>query len=350
MEFSTREFEFEGLRISSRVVRCENNPNGGVSYLIESRLGGRSVQNYHTTSEWCTVPPAQQRFAKLFALRLRGIATSSGVAAPLIQIKKADGDWSAHLPCALDFDRPNTSIDRSVMLACGLMPQNQVEPGTDAELPASIPLRAKCGEAEFSCEAAVSGNQRAPCIVGQDIISLFRAMGPRKYYQFVGHEISWAYRKASEARESCVLLIGSFSTQGKAELERVQEHLFSRGYRGLLLDEFNDVADQSLDQKMMFLASLCRFVICLDAGPAGHYVELEHCARFGLVAALMVGSGGKPSSAMLLNLESQNRYLKIFPGDTPFDPVLTWAEKRAIEKASDFNKLYHWREGSAPLN
>lgn len=134
-------------------------------------------------------------------------------------------------------------------------------------------------------------------------------------------------------------------------MDRLKDLLFDLGYQAILLDEFPDPEDYSLDQKMMFLASLCRFVVCVDSRPAGHYSELDHCARFGLVTAVVVGWNGKSelTSAMLWDIESRNRHCKKFVvegelGRNFLEGIIEWADVAYQEKARYYNERYaEWR-------
>src|SRR5690606_22546542 len=133
----------------------------------------------------------------------------------------------------------------------------------------------------------------------------------------VPSQVNQVYQYAMSGRSNLVLLIGCFSKEERSKLGLVKDLLFNMGYQAVLLDEFPDAADHSLDQKMMFLASLCKFVICLDSRPAGHYLELDHCVRFGLVTAIVVNmeNGSDLTSAMLWDIESRSPYCKKFAVD-----------------------------------
>jgi hypothetical protein len=98
-------------------------------------------------------------------------------------------------------------------------------------------------------------------------------------------------------REKTVLILGSYSLEGLARLRAIQAFLRGMGYEGVLLIDVPDQEAQSLDQKVVMLGSLSRFLVIDDTEKSGHLKELSLCQENDWIT-IILRPGGRPSSAM----------------------------------------------------
>lgn len=355
-----RKFEFEGLQIESQVIDEKPVDGGGRAFIIQSRCGHQERTNSNT----CMLPPsdveqglaaAQESFAKQFAKELRGIHLPHFTFVGLRFRSFETGKWSAVMSAAVDPDIEMTLVrpelaEVGFLAATGKYHDVKDRAGNifrGEVFTATI----QYADLEFQQDVCALNLGDGPmCIAGQDVVAYMRNLGATAYYRFVEHDITRIYRDALRNRGKSILLIGAFDEAGRARLNALQQLLFERGFRGILLDDFPDASEQSLFQKMMFLASLCKFVVCLDESPAGHYQELEVCSQFNLVTAVISGrADGSLSTAMLYDLTLKNRYAKVFAGEVAgvLDDILTWAEETTKAKTRDYDSIYWWRSGSS---
>ena len=361
MDRHLRTFCFEGLEIESSVIEDKCLDDGGRAFLIQSSCNGRVATNWTSCGLGISnfdkvVTSSQEANAKRFARELRGVQPPMPPAFVGLRFQPSTTDtWSATFMSAVNLDLETTLVAREIAEFCKFPRAGTSHQLTDrygnVVHADGLLARIKFGDLEFEQEVCALELGDGPmCVVGQNMVTYMRNLGADAYYRFVDHDVSRLHRDALRGRFNSVLLVGPFGEEGRRALSELRQILFDRGYRGVLLDEFPDAPDQSLDQKLMFLASLCRFVICVDSSAAGHYLELELCARFNLVTAVITAAGyrGRLSSAMLYDLELRSPYLKAFDCASDNVPgavgqIIEWAENTAEQKSIDYDRIYDWR-------
>jgi len=136
-------------------------------------------------------------------------------------------------------------------------------------------------------------------------------------------------------RKKVVLILGSYSSDGRARLTEIKAGLTDLNYDPLLVEDIEDLPGQTLQQKVVMLGSLARFVVLDDTEPSGHLTELRLCQENGWLTAVL-RPRGRPSSAMSANpglLSSVILEVNFDPKDLHLElaKVALWAERRHDE-------------------
>lgn len=294
---------------------------------------------------------AQRAVAEQFVKEIRGTAEQPSVYQGVRVFMPQRGRWSSLMLAVVDETLPFTLLQGEAINALGLEATGfKVEIKFGMDLPRNTETykaKLKLGDDEY--EAIVAPvDMQVPCILGADVVRLAKAKGSKVYYQILDNDLNRACRNGIRSKNNSVLIIGSFKDGDRARLEVLREMLFAMGYRGIMIDDFADISDQTLEEKLIFFASLCKFVFCLDVNPAGHYVELSTCARCGFITAIVLGVQGKSTTAMIADMEIRNPFMKFFRSDPGglaeiVEQVVGWADHAAGEKASKLDQLYGWR-------
>jgi len=206
---------------------------------------------------------------------------------------------------------------------------------------------AKVAYGNFSSEIDVLPTKmNLPCVVGGEFIQ--RAIGPN--YDWIYDVLSpphvRALRDVSRTKKNTVLIIGKHG-DNTAKLREIQDALKNRGYEGVLLQDFPDIEEQSLPEKMVLFACIARCVLCDDANPSGHIMELKICSDLRFTTAVLRPEG-LASTAMQADIDQSCDFIKAFgygPGSRL--PVLadavSWAEEKVRERSAKLNQTYQWR-------
>lgn len=348
-------FQSEGLTVTSVVLEKRSEADGTRTFVIRSSSGLRHQDNCHSFGPGVLITndglrAAQQWFAQQFARELRGFIGAD--AYPRVDI--SNPATSGHPIGALaivELDSPVTFVHPVLLgvLGAQVLPAG-IENGGLGDQSARVRVRFGDQEIDLDVRALPSSSQGAMCVLGKDFCNSLRQLDWRLYHRLIDDNVEKAYRFGAHARENGVLLLGSYQASNRELLSKIGNALFENGYRGVMLDEFADISDNSLEQKLLFLSAISKFVLCLDTAPAGHYVELSICARFGVVTALLTNNqDGMASSAMLYDLSVRNRFMRAFafnPNniDDAVRRTISWADEAGREKIQLYNEIYaKWR-------
>lgn len=349
--------QIEGLTVETQVIEVLSGHDGSRVARIQTECHGRSQVTHHSDygpddgfSE--RLKDAEELIARQFVAQIRGVAPEPRAFQGLQIEVPSTGKWSNVLLAAVDQCLPCSLLHASIvdalqLEAVGLQKFFNQQTGEWQEVN-TYSAKIKLGQDLYDATFARAELQ-VPCVLGGDVITLIKAKGPKEFYQVLDNDLDRAYRNAVRSKKNTVLIIGSFKSADREQLEAARELLFARGYRGIMIDDFKDMGEQTLEEKMIFFASLCSFVLCIDASPAGHYVELATCARAGFVTAIVFGRGSRSTSAMIADLELRNRYMKFFKLESPvisqgnIDDVVGWAVDASREKAAQLDRIYGWR-------
>ncbi len=183
-----------------------------------------------------------------------------------------------------------------------------------------------------------------PCIVGGDFVQ--QASRTELLFELLGPEHWRALRNVARCKKKVVLIIGKYG-EHRSRLEQIEKLLAEKGYQGVVLDNFPDIEEQSLPEKMVLFASIARFIVCLDEAPSGHIDELRICSDMQFTTAIL-RPHGMPSTAMQANLALSVDHMQVFDvKEYAFEQAviaaLEWAEKKVLERSAAFNRLYGWR-------
>ena len=166
------------------------------------------------------------------------------------------------------------------------------------------------------------------------------------YYLATKREIS-IEEYINNFKEKAVLVLGSYSLQGKERLKRISEILKEHNYEPYLLKDIPDNPYQDLRQKVTAIASVVRFIIVDDIEPSGHLVELQLCNQGNWVTIVLRPQGIGPSfMARGFSITSKVfKEIEYLP-DKFEDSLLKgiqWAESKIKELRKNYQEIYPWR-------
>lgn len=356
-----KEFTIDGLNIVSEVIDIVLGEQGAIVTTIKTSFGSRSKVTNHTdcigeSGYKDRLYKVQESNAELFAREIRGVANQPMVFQGIRIYLESKNEWSAVLLSSVDEGLSNTAIQKGLEVALGLPSAGMcvvTNAGTGySEKCETFHARIKLWDEVYEDFRVVPVDMQNPCVLGRDVISKVKSQDSRSYYKLLDNDLDRAIRNGVRSKENTILLIGSFQDDDRKKLEKVREVLFINGYRGITLDDFTDIEDQTLEEKLILYASLSKFVLCLDINPAGHYVELITCARCGFITSIILGGKygeGFTSSFMISDLAIRNsfiRFTEIKDDDISFaiEDSIKWAEEEARRKANLLNGQYPWRD------
>ena len=144
------------------------------------------------------------------------------------------------------------------------------------------------------------------------------------------------------------MILGSYGDQ-RGRLARIKDALRKAGLVGLILDEYPDIEEQTLTEKMVTYAAFCRFVIVDDIAPSGHIKELDICHDLKFISAVL-RMQGRPAPAMQADVGDEVSFIKEFSyeDDARLEQAVmdasTWADGAVMERAKSLNRKYSaWR-------
>lgn len=346
----------DSLEVESEIIDIATNEVGATVATIRTACCGRSQLTNH--SDYGAVGDLSSRFliaqeamAYQFVKEVRGIAQQPGVYQGVRVFMPQRNQWSCLMLAAVDDGLPFTLLQEETIGALCLEPTGAK---VDISLGSSSPqevmtykAKIRLGDDEYDAFVAPAEMQ-VPCVLGGDVIGPAKAKSVKDYYRILDSDLDRAYRSSVRSKNSNVLLIGSFKGEDRAHLEAVRDILFAKGYRGVMIDDFADMSDQTLEEKLIFFASICKFVLCVDVSPAGHYIELAACARCGFITAIVLGIAGRSTTAMVADMAIRNPFMRFFgPGgddlSSVIEEVVVWASQMSTEKSDKLNKIYGWR-------
>lgn len=158
-------------------------------------------------------------------------------------------------------------------------------------------------------------------------------------------ELSDLYKRAARVRLRSVLVLGE-DTSRVGQLRSIQRWLDNHGFQSVLVKDLPDIPEQTVEEKVALLASLCSFVVCDDAVPSGHIDELHMMSQLRIVTAILSpeGAGG---TWMQADYDLDRSFLRRFRyASSPEDSLhlaTDWALTQQAERRQHLNGLYPWR-------
>lgn len=187
-----------------------------------------------------------------------------------------------------------------------------------------------------------------PCILGGDFFQQALKGKEDLIIDLVLPDDRRALAAAARCKKRHVLIAGKYGAH-RSRLEKIKTVLSSAGFIGLILDEYPDIEEQSLPEKMVTYASICRFVIVDDLVPSGHINELGICSERKFVTAIL-RKGGRASTAMQADIADEIQFMREFSymEDTDFEARILdaakWADETVNSRARRLNRKYsEWR-------
>jgi hypothetical protein len=142
-------------------------------------------------------------------------------------------------------------------------------------------------------------------------------------------------------------VLGDYSTAGTERLNAICQCLIDLGYEPFLVKDVPDIFGTDLQQKVVILGGLARFVIIDDSSPSGHLSEIQ-IAQQNRWTTVLLRARGMHSSWMTAGLSITSNVIN----EQEFDPIapctgvekaVTWAESQIRDLDRRYKKLYPWR-------
>lgn len=152
-------------------------------------------------------------------------------------------------------------------------------------------------------------------------------------------------------KENAVLVLGSFKETGRERINRIRQYLVNRGYLPVLVDEYPDIEDQNLAQKVATIGLASRFVIVEDSEAAGQLYELGVVCKVNDLLTVIVREKGRQASFMTRGASTTSRIINEYDYDVSklndtLDEAIAWAERKVPELKQAYRSTYPWRDPS----
>lgn len=353
-----RRYTIGGHEVSARVLETTRAPSGAIEVLIQTgcTASDGKIQyqtNTITLTDFSGGPQLESFMQSCAAWLKRLLWDKPRILMFAAELRKSDGKYM-NLTCAFNISRPHTCIHPDFVEAAGLPLVGQFVPPENRNI--SFPVHRahfRFGNREFDTDI-VAANVNAICTIGSDLV--LQAVGENNefLYDLFLTDLVRALGNAARSKERTVLILGSYGEAGRGRLNLIREALQQLGLEGVVLDEFADIHQQSLFEKMLMFGSLARFIVCDESSASGHLIELKACADIGFVTAIL-RSGGKPVTWMNADIAAERTYMKIFAyADEPelqarVQDAVAWAQAKVDERAAYYNREYPWRNPNVRL-
>lgn len=149
-----------------------------------------------------------------------------------------------------------------------------------------------------------------------------------------------------------VLVLGDFSPEGRQRLNDIKAHLTTLGYLPIFVDEVPDVPHFDLMQKLVAVASSCKFIVMDDSSRSGHLSEFPLVAQNRWYAAILRLSGSR-STFMTRGVAETTQTMVEYEYDaSSLSSVLATAaaelEKRIDAQEERLRLTFPWRVEDSP--
>jgi hypothetical protein len=153
-------------------------------------------------------------------------------------------------------------------------------------------------------------------------------------------------------KENTVLVLGSFTEIGRKRLNLIRQHLIQRGYLPVLVDEYPDIEDQSLAQKVATIGLASRFVIVEDSEAAGQLFEIGAVCQANNLLTAILREKGRQASFMTRGVSVTSNIIAEYDYsasalDDSLDSSIEWAEQGVARLQKAYQSTYPWREPAA---
>ena len=99
-----------------------------------------------------------------------------------------------------------------------------------------------------------------------------------------------------DSLEKNVLVLGKDSdADGLEKMERISQVLCSKGYVPIFLKKLPEIRHLSLEEKMIRIGALCRFILVEDSRASGHIDEVRLCVECQYITATIREAGSASS-------------------------------------------------------
>jgi hypothetical protein len=206
----------------------------------------------------------------------------------------------------------------------------------------------KFGDYQAETLVAPSEHGVPACILGGDFFQKALAGYEERIIELLMPDHLRTLAGAARCKKKYVLITGKYG-EHRSRLDQIKKQLASLGLIGMILDEYPDIEEQSLAEKMVTYASICRFVIVDDFLPSGHINELGICHERKFITAIL-RLKGRASTAMQSDISEEVGFIKSFvyelsdAFEKAVDLAAQWANTAVEERAKKLNREYSsWR-------
>jgi hypothetical protein len=153
-----------------------------------------------------------------------------------------------------------------------------------------------------------------------------------------------------EFKHKTVLVLGDYAPEGLSRLQGISQALAERGYEPILVKDIPDHPHHDLNQKVVAIGAISRFVVVDDSSKSGHLVEVQWCKQNDWVTVLL-RAGGIGGSWMTAGAAHTSNVIKELQYDSasPTEAIAEaaqWAEEKLHELQHKFESTYPWRKRS----
>jgi hypothetical protein len=151
-------------------------------------------------------------------------------------------------------------------------------------------------------------------------------------------------------KSKTVLVLGDYAEAGADRLNTIREALVHLGYQPVLVKDVPEQPHSDLQQKLVAIASIARFIVVDDSSASGHLVEfpLVQANRWVTLVLRLKGADGTfmtRGASVASNVIRES----IYTADTLHSQLLDgvqWAEAKLKDLEHGFQTSYPWRSDS----
>jgi hypothetical protein len=252
-----------------------------------------------------------------------------------------------HLPAFAEFDGTNSSLGG--LTAEGFFPFRILNDRASVTL---LDIRFRVGNWERNIELAeVFGNRSSEFWSPDKAVARARS---KDEILLAALQINRAAKRSLGLKDyidrfkaKTVLVLGDYAEEGRHRLRRIRDGLSRLGYEPILLEDIPDRPEMDLQQKLVAVGAVSRFVVIDDSSKAGHMFELPS-VRDNRWVAIVLRLEGSEGSFMTRGLAvASNVILERTYRPDAVDAVLTvtthWAEERLTALRRKFSATFPWR-------
>lgn len=167
----------------------------------------------------------------------------------------------------------------------------------------------------------------------------------------VAHDL--VSRRADSILENSdsVLVLGKDTGPSLDLLKQIAARLESHGYFTYIIKERPDRSGESVIQKVMRHALMCKFVIVENTEPSGHLYEIPHAAKAAECVTVVMQEEGKGATWMFEDAYGKHRHwhkVEYTNVDAAVDLSIAWAESFIAEFGKFQESVLPWMQPKPP--
>ncbi|MEQ1902674.1 MAG: hypothetical protein ABL888_00645 [Pirellulaceae bacterium] len=142
-----------------------------------------------------------------------------------------------------------------------------------------------------------------------------------------------------------VLVLGKDTGPSLDLLKRIAARLETHGYFTYIIKEQPDRTGESVIQKVMRHALMCKFVIVENTEPSGHLYEIPHAAKAAECVTVVLQQEGKGATWMFEDAYGKHRHwhkVEYSDVDAAVDASIDWAEHFIAEFGKFQQSVLPW--------